>query len=106
MEPKDMPQGLQYKSGLIFGTRPTHPGLLEIKYHNPKTRNSMGPELNALISDLVDAAGDDPNIKCILLYGSRNIFSSGNDISIFTKGDAAVKHFAEHIVVSGLTKMI
>ena len=39
--PSDIPEGLKYEKGLIYGMRQTHPGLLEIKIHNPAKFNAM-----------------------------------------------------------------
>ena len=36
-----IPEGLQFDKDIIFGTRPTHPGLFEIKFHNPTKYNSL-----------------------------------------------------------------
>lgn len=40
-------------------------------------------ETQEKFAELVYKAGEDPAIKCILVYGSAKFFSSGNDISIF-----------------------
>ena len=40
--PENMPAGLQFdKTGLVYGTRPSHPGLFEVKFHNPKKMNAV-----------------------------------------------------------------
>ena len=79
----DIPQGLELDKGVIFGQRPTHPGLFEIKFHNPKKYNALKIETQEKFAELVYKANLDPTVKCVLVYGSAKFFSSGNDISIF-----------------------
>lgn len=82
-----LPQGLTFSDGLVYGMRPTHPGLFEIKYHNPKRKNAISTITQKKFSQLVNGANEDEKVKVILVYGSRNVFSSGNDISKFMEVD-------------------
>ena len=36
-----MPAGLKFEKDLIFGMRPSHPGLFEIKFHKPSKKNAI-----------------------------------------------------------------
>ena len=81
-EVKDMPEGLKYEGGLCFGMRASHPGLFEIKIHNPKKKNAISTEHNLKLGDLITACQDDENVKVILFHGGK-FFSSGNDLSVF-----------------------
>ena len=36
-----MPAGLIYDDYFCYGMRESHPGLFEIKFHNPPTKNSI-----------------------------------------------------------------
>ena len=60
------------------------PGLLEIKYHNPKIRNAINGASQLRMSRLINEAQDNPDIKVILVHGGL-FYSSGNDISALTK---------------------
>ena len=64
--------------------RKSHPGLLEIKIHNPKKKNAIGIPPERKLTELINAAQDDESVKVILLHGG-SFFSSGNDLSLFTK---------------------
>lgn len=68
----------------MWGMRPSHPGLLEIKIHNPKKMNAIGTPPEMRIAEIVTAAQTDDNVKVILLHGG-SFFSSGNDLSMFMK---------------------
>ena len=83
----EIPQGLSCSDGLIYGSRPTHPGLFEIKYHNPKRKNAISLVTQKKFAELVNAANENDSIKVILVYGSKDMFSSGNDISVFMEAD-------------------
>lgn len=53
------------------------PGLLEIKFNMPKTRNANYKPEN--VAELINAAQSDKNIKVILLHGGK-YFGSGNNL--------------------------
>jgi len=78
------PKGYKSEDQLIWGMRPSHPGLLEIKIHNPKKMNAIGTPPEKKIAEIVKAAQTDDNVKVILLHGG-SFFSSGNDLSMFAK---------------------
>lgn len=92
--PKGTPAGLQYDRGLIYGHRASHPGLFEIKFHVPKTRNAITADMQKKLCEVIKIAEDDEEIKCIMLHGGK-YFTSGNDINVFklfaTDMDAALK---------------
>lgn len=62
--------------------RKSHPGLLEIKIHNPSKMNAISSVHEQKLAELVNAAQDDEKIKVILLHGGW-FFTSGNDLGMF-----------------------
>jgi hypothetical protein len=61
--PVKMPEGLVFdKVGLVYGTRPTHPGLFEIKFHNPRKMNAVSLYNQQRFAELVSQANSDPAI--------------------------------------------
>ena len=38
---QNIPAGLKHELGLIYGVRDTHPGIFEVKFHNPKKKNAI-----------------------------------------------------------------
>ena len=58
---------------------------------------------------MVKEADANPNVKCILVYGSKNFFSSGNDISVFMEGDGTdrdLNEIGEESVMVGVKNFI
>jgi len=104
---QDIPPGYKLESQLIYGKSQSHPGLFEIKFHNPKKKNAIGTPPEKLLTELVKQAEEDNDIKVILLHGGK-YFSSGNDISLFIKsGDpdekkAAAKYGVQKVMVDML----
>jgi len=78
------PTGYKSEDQLLWGMRPSHPGLLEIKINNPKKKNAIGTPPERKLAEIITAAQTDDNIKVILLHGG-SFFSSGNDLSMFVK---------------------
>ena len=77
-----IPDGFVLEDQLIFGMRASHPGLFEIKIHNLKKRNAIAGIPEKRLTDLINSAQDNEDIKVILLHGGR-FFSSGNDLGAF-----------------------
>ena len=103
----DLPQGLTFSDGLVYGSRPTHPGLFEIKYHNPKRKNAISTGTQKKFAQLVNAANENDEIKVILVYGSQNMFSSGNDISMFAGiGPSEIEKATKEAVLVGVRDFI
>ena len=50
------PTGYKTEDQLIWGMRASHPGLLEIKIHNPKKMNAIGTPPERKIAEIVKAA--------------------------------------------------
>ena len=82
----DLPAGYKIQDNLAFGQRV--PGLLEIKYHNPKIRNAINADSQLRMSRLINDAQDNPDIQVILIHGGL-YYSSGNDISKLMKNVGA-----------------
>lgn len=70
--------------------RKSHPGLFEIKFHNPAKKNAIGLEPEAKLTKLIEQCQEDEDVKVILLHGGR-YFSSGNDLSVFGGKDPSGK---------------
>lgn len=77
-----IPEGFKIEDHLCFGMRKSHPGLLEIKIHNPVKKNAISGVPEKRLTQLILDAQADENVKVILLHGG-NFFSSGNDLSMF-----------------------
>ena len=47
------PPGYKLENQIIFGKSQSHPGLFEIKIHNPKKRNAIGTEPEKKLCELI-----------------------------------------------------
>jgi enoyl-CoA hydratase/carnithine racemase len=82
--PPGTPQGYIFEQSLIYGKSKSHPGVFEIKFHNPKFKNAIGLDPEKKLTELIKIAENDDEIKMIVLHGGQ-YFSSGNDLSVFMK---------------------
>lgn len=53
--------------------------------NRPDKRNALSVQLRDAISSALDALGSDESVKCVVLTGSGTVFSSGFDLSEFTR---------------------
>ena len=79
---EDIPEGFKLENQVIYGMRKSHPGLLEIKFHNPAKKNAIGLEPEEKVTQIINDCQEDEEVKVIMLHGGR-YFSSGNDLSVF-----------------------
>ena len=56
-----------------------------IELARPDKKNALTAEMYAQLTAALDAAGKDPQVRVILLRGSADCFTAGNDISDFLK---------------------
>jgi len=56
-----------------------------IEIARPEKKNALTAAMYAQLTDALAAAGKDPQVRAVLLHGSRDCFTSGNDLSDFLK---------------------
>mmetsp|Transcript_21704 Transcript_21704/g.15546 ORF Transcript_21704/g.15546 Transcript_21704/m.15546 type:complete len:136 (-) Transcript_21704:537-944(-) len=61
------------------------PGVFEIKFHNPKAKNSFGSREQLILANLFEYASNNSEIKVVMMYGSMDCFSAGNDLKPLMK---------------------
>jgi enoyl-CoA hydratase/carnithine racemase len=59
--------------------------IARIEIHRPDKKNAFTGEMYAQLGDALAAAADDREVRVVLLHGSRDCFTSGNDIADFLK---------------------
>jgi len=57
--------------------------VLEVLFNRPEKKNALTEAMYAAVSDAFRAADDDPAIRVVLLSGTGDTFTSGNDIKDF-----------------------
>lgn len=60
-----------------------NPGVRRLVFHRPHKKNAFTYALYAACTDALDAAADDPNIRCVILTGAGGVFTAGNDLGEF-----------------------
>ena len=56
-------------------------GILQIRFNRPKRKNALTMEMYTLLSETINRAEHDPDVRTIVFLGSEGNFSSGNDIN-------------------------
>lgn len=63
----------------------TRDRVARIEIARPEKKNALTGEMYALLAEALTAARNDPQVRAVLLHGSRDCFTSGNDVSDFLK---------------------
>lgn len=59
----------------------TEDGILTLTLDGPESRNSINPEVYRAVRDAVVNAGNDPDIRAIVITGAGGFYSSGGNIN-------------------------
>src|SRR6185437_17118125 len=58
-------------------------GVLEVRLNRPEKKNALTRAMYDTMADAFDTADRDPDIRAVVLTGSGDSFTSGNDIKDF-----------------------
>ncbi|MFL5295626.1 MAG: enoyl-CoA hydratase-related protein [Phenylobacterium sp.] len=58
-------------------------GVLTLTLNRPEKKNALTREMYAAVGDAIDAANDDPSVRCVLIQANGDMFTAGNDLSDF-----------------------
>lgn len=61
-------------------------GVCRVQMHRPEKKNALTRDMYAGIAAALDRAAEDPAIRCVLLTGTGESFTAGNDIGDFQRG--------------------
>src|SRR6266446_9802731 len=56
-----------------------------IKLRRPEKKNAISQEMYRAMSDAIDTAQNNPEIRCIIITGGSGVFTAGNDLEDFLK---------------------
>jgi enoyl-CoA hydratase/carnithine racemase len=56
-----------------------------IKLRRPEKKNAFTQDMYRGMSDAIDKAQNNPNIRCIIITGGSGVFTAGNDLEDFLK---------------------
>jgi enoyl-CoA hydratase/carnithine racemase len=74
---------------LVESTRDGHVALLRL--NRPEARNALSPEVMEELATLLEGFDPDPEVRCIVIAGSEQVFAAGADIKALSErsfGDA------------------
>src|SRR5450756_1364925 len=56
-----------------------------IKLRRPEKKNAITQDMYRAMSDAIDTAQNNPDIRCMILTGGSGVFTAGNDLEDFLK---------------------
>ena len=60
-----------------------------ITLRRPEKKNAITQDMYRAMSDAIDKAQNNPDIRCIIITGGSGVFTAGDDIDDFLKADTA-----------------
>lgn len=64
-----------------------HNGVMQIAINRPDKKNALTTQMYDEMRNAVESAIDDNEIRVVLFYGTKSVFSAGNDLSDFNDDD-------------------
>ena len=58
-------------------------GILTLTLNRPEKRNALTRQMYQVLGEAIDAAADDPEVRCVLIQGEGEMFTAGNDLGDF-----------------------
>lgn len=58
-------------------------GLMEIKFNRPGRKNALSNEMYSRLAELLEQSNRDDAIRCLLITGTGDAFTAGNDLQEF-----------------------
>jgi enoyl-CoA hydratase/carnithine racemase len=63
-------------------------GVLTLTLNRPEKKNALTRAMYQALGEAIDAAGDDPSVRCILIQANGDMFTAGNDLGDFAAVNA------------------
>ena len=83
--------------------------ILTLIINRPEKKNALTVAMYAALADAVDGANDDPNVRVILITGSEDSYTAGNDLKDFLENpptDASSPVFRFMHAIAGAQKPV
>jgi enoyl-CoA hydratase/carnithine racemase len=78
-------------------------GARVIKLRRPEKKNALTQAMYRRMSDAIDTAQNNPDIRCLMITGGSGVFTSGNDLEEFLQAGALSSEAAR---ASDMTKFL
>lgn len=69
--------------------------LLVLTLNRPEKKNALTRDMYATLAAQINAANDDPEIRCVLLQANGDMFTAGNDLADFAAINSSTAHTPE-----------
>ena len=79
-------------------------GVLCLQIDRPEKRNAITPEMYASLAEQLIKGDADEMVKVVVLHGTGNCFTSGNDLNNFSNGSAPDRRYPHNIFLSALSQ--
>jgi enoyl-CoA hydratase/carnithine racemase len=82
-------------------------GVLTLTLNRPEKKNALTYEMYATIGDTLQAADDDPEVRCILFQANGDMFTAGNDLSDFAaanQGDGSDRRRGGWLLINPIAR--
>ncbi|MFV8783797.1 enoyl-CoA hydratase [Microbulbifer sp. SA54] len=63
--------------------------ILEISIHRPERKNALTMAMYSAMAELLQDAAENPEVRVVILTGTKGVFTSGNDLTDFLGGSAS-----------------
>jgi len=80
-------------------------GILCLQIHRPEKRNAITPDMYASLADQLKKGNEDEDVKVVVLYGTDDCFTSGNDLNNFRNGSSPDKRYPHNIFLGALSQI-
>ena len=80
-------------------------GVLCLQIHRPDKRNAMTPEMYLSLSEQLTKCDEDERANVVMLHGTDNCFTSGNDLNNFRNGSSPDKRYPHNIFLGALSQI-
>lgn len=80
-------------------------GVLCLQIYRPGKRNAMTPEMYAALAGQLRRADEEEAVKVVVLHGTEECFTSGNDLNSFRKGPTPDRQYPHNVFLSALSQL-
>ncbi|MBW8814899.1 MAG: enoyl-CoA hydratase/isomerase family protein [Caulobacterales bacterium] len=63
-------------------------GVLTLTLNRPEKKNALTGDMYGALGDAIDGAGDDPDVRCVLIQANGDMFTAGNDLGSFAAANS------------------
>ena len=81
-------------------------GVLTLTLNRPEKKNALSPAMYEALGDAIDGAGDDPDVRCVLIQANGDMFTAGNDLGDFAAANSGASTVAPRRGASALIQAL